>query len=30
MFEKMENFMNDKVTDFTEISKNIGRKDITK
>ncbi len=30
MFEKMENFMNDKITDFTEISKNIGRKDITK
>ncbi len=30
MFEKMETLMNDKVTDFTEISKNIWRRDITK
>ncbi|MFA5917004.1 MAG: DNA-directed RNA polymerase subunit beta' [Candidatus Gracilibacteria bacterium] len=30
MFEKNENFMSDKITDFTEISKNIGRRDITK
>ncbi len=30
MFEKNENFMSDKITDFTEISKNIWRRDITK
>ncbi|MDD3302170.1 MAG: DNA-directed RNA polymerase subunit beta' [Candidatus Gracilibacteria bacterium] len=30
MFEKMDSFMSDKITDFTEISKNIGRRDITK
>jgi hypothetical protein len=30
MFEKIENLISDKVTDFTEISKNIGRRDITK
>lgn len=30
MFDKIDNLINDKVTDFTEISKNIGKKNITK
>ncbi|NUJ97624.1 DNA-directed RNA polymerase subunit beta' [Candidatus Gracilibacteria bacterium] len=31
MFDKnLDNFLNDKITDFSEIGKNIGRKDITK
>lgn len=31
MFDKnLDNFLNDKITDFSEISKNIWRKDITK
>jgi hypothetical protein len=30
-FEKsLDNFLNDKITDFTEIAKDIGKKDITK
>lgn len=31
MFDKQfDNFLNDKITDFSEIGKNIGRKDVTK
>lgn len=31
MFDKnLDNFLNDKITDFSEIGKNIGKKDITK
>lgn len=31
MFDKnLDNFLNDKITDFSEISKNIGKKDVTK
>jgi len=31
MFEKsFDNFLNDKITDFSEIGKDIGKKDITK
>ena len=31
MFDKkFDNFLNDKITDFTEIGKDIGRKDVTK
>jgi DNA-directed RNA polymerase subunit beta' len=31
MFDKtLDNFLNDKITDFSEIGKNIGRKDVTK
>nr|MDD3720450.1 DNA-directed RNA polymerase subunit beta' [Candidatus Gracilibacteria bacterium] len=30
MFENIDSFLNDRITDFSEISKNIGRKDITK
>jgi hypothetical protein len=30
MFDKsLDNFLNDKITDFSEIGKNIGKKDIT-
>jgi hypothetical protein len=32
MFDKstLDNFLNDKITDFSEIGKDIGKKDITK
>jgi hypothetical protein len=30
MFDKsLDNFLNDRITDFSEIAKNIGKKDIT-
>ncbi len=30
MFENIDSFLNDRITDFSEIWKNIGRKDVTK
>jgi DNA-directed RNA polymerase subunit beta' len=31
MFDKaFDNFLNDKITDFSEIGDNVGRKDVTK
>lgn len=30
MFENIDSFLNDRITDFSEISKNIWRKDVTK
>jgi hypothetical protein len=30
MFDKsLDNFLNDRITDFSEIAKNIGKRDIT-
>jgi hypothetical protein len=26
----LDNFLNDKITDFSEIAENVGKKDITK